>query len=239
MKKTLQWMVLFYVFGTCVGYQIVLSTLASYVAQSIGASVEFTSSAEFRAFVNIPIAAIVVMPLSMMRDLSSLAFASVLSLLALTYTGIVMYVELPWYNKLYRDMPTTKIEFLHIKWSFFTACAMTFFAYTCQLQLLPIYSELVRPSYRRIKMVVTRSLAIDFMFYASIASAGYWSTYSASPSVIITRAPLPNFNPDYAMLIAACSLCLVIFAAFPCNYNPFRSQFFTLILRQPNYNQKA
>lgn len=109
LKKTLQWMVLFYVFGTCVGYQIVLSTLASYVAQAIGASVEFTSSAEFRAFVNLPIAAIVLMPLSMMRDLSSLAFASVLSLLALAYTGIVMFVELPWYSKEYRAMPTTEI----------------------------------------------------------------------------------------------------------------------------------
>ena len=85
-------------------------------------------------------------------------------------------------------------------------------------------------------MVVTRSLSIDFIFYAAIASAGYWSTFNASPTVIITRDPLPNFDPDYAMLIAACALCLVIFAAFPCNYNPFRNQFFTLILRQPNYN---
>lgn len=110
LKKTLQWMVLFYVFGTCVGYQIVLSTLASYVAQAIGASVDFTSSYEFRAFVNLPIAAIVLMPLSMMRDLSSLAFASVLSLLALAYTGIVMFVELPWYSKEYRAMDTTDIQ---------------------------------------------------------------------------------------------------------------------------------
>jgi hypothetical protein len=49
------------------------------------------------------------MPLSMMRDLSSLAFASVLSLLALAYTGIVMFVELPWYSKEYRAMPSTNI----------------------------------------------------------------------------------------------------------------------------------
>mgnify|MGYP007100186602 CR=1 FL=1 len=80
-------------------------------------------------------------------------------------------------------------------------------------------------------MVVTRSLFIDFLFYAAIASAGYWSTFNASPDVIVTRQPLPNFDPDYAMLIAACALCLVIFAAFPSCYNPFRNQFFTLILR--------
>jgi len=49
----------------------------------------------------------------MMRDLSSLAFASVLSLLALAYTGIVMFVELPWYNKEYRANPDIEIQVLN------------------------------------------------------------------------------------------------------------------------------
>jgi len=74
----------------------------AYVANSCGLSSEFTNKIEFRAMVNIPLAAVVLVPLSLMRDLSSLAFASMLSLLALTYTGILMFVELPWYNREYR-----------------------------------------------------------------------------------------------------------------------------------------
>jgi hypothetical protein len=36
-----------------------------------------------------------------LRDLSSLAFASLLSLMSLTYTCILMFVELPWYSREY------------------------------------------------------------------------------------------------------------------------------------------
>lgn len=116
---------------------------------------------------------------------------------------------------------------------------MSFFAFTCQMQMLPIYSELVRPSYKRIEKVVKRSLTIDFIFYAMMCSAGYWSTYNYTPQLVVTRPPLPGFDPDYCMLVASAALCLVLFAAFPCNYNPWRNQFFTLIMRQPNYSQKA
>jgi len=106
------------------------------------------------------------------------------------------------------------------------------------MQLLPIYSELVRPSYKRIKKVVVRSLLIDFLFYTAICSAGYFSTYNFSPQIIIARPPLPNFNPDYCVLVASGSLCLVLFAAFPCNYNPWRAMFFTLIMKNPEFSNK-
>jgi len=74
---------------------------------------------EFRALVNIPLAACVLVPLSLMRDFSSLAFASMLSLLALTYTGLLMIVELPWYNDLYRGAPEISIKMFSIDMNFF------------------------------------------------------------------------------------------------------------------------
>jgi amino acid permease len=63
----------------------------------------------FRALVNIPFAAFVLVPLSLLRDMSSLAFASMLSLMSLTYVMLVMIIELPWYNKVYRDEPNLSI----------------------------------------------------------------------------------------------------------------------------------
>ena len=97
-----------------------LSTLIGYVANSCGLSQTFTDKMEFRAFVNIPLAACVLVPLSLMRDFSSLAFASMLSLLALTYTGLLMIVELPWYNDLYRNhAPELSIRMFSIDMNFF------------------------------------------------------------------------------------------------------------------------
>lgn len=202
-------------------------------------SADYISSIEFRCFSNFPLAILVLIPISLLRDISSLAFASMLSLIALLYTGALMLVELPWYSREYRNMPNFEVHAFIIDLNFFTGCAMCFFAFTCQMQLLPIYSELVRPSYARIKKVVTRSILIDFLFYTAICSGGYWSTYNYSPQIIIARPPLPGFDPDYCMLVASGALCLVLFASFPCNYNPWRNQFFTFIMRQPNFSNKA
>lgn len=223
LQKSLQVMILVYVFGGCIGYQIMLCTLVGYVANAFGLSADYVASIEFRAVTNTAMAVLVLIPISLLRDISSLAFASMLSLVALTYTGILMFAELPFYNDFYRKKPNFYCEPFIIDWNFFTACSMSFFAFTCQMQLLPIYSELVRPSYVRIKKVITRSLFIDAVFYTAICTGGYWSTYNYSPQIIVARAPLPNFDPDYFMLIACGSLCLVLFAAFPCNYNPWRN----------------
>jgi hypothetical protein len=76
------------------------------------------------------------------------------------------------------------------------------------------------------------------MFYASMASAGYFSTYNYTNSVVIVREPLTNMDPDYFMLVAAGCLCFVLFAAFPLNYNPFRNQFFILIIKKTSFSQK-
>ena len=126
--------------------------------------------------VNIPAGYLVLFPLSSLRDLSALRYAAVASLLALTYTGIVLLVELPYYNKLYKPKSVVKIAVFD--WNFLTASAMVFYSFTCQMQLLPIYSELVSPSYRRIKKVVVRAFIVDLMFYVIIASAGYFSTFN-------------------------------------------------------------
>lgn len=63
---------------------------------------DFLDSFEFRLCVNGPIAGLILFPLSMKRDMSSLAFAGVMSVVALTYTLIVMIAETPFYFNEYQ-----------------------------------------------------------------------------------------------------------------------------------------
>lgn len=130
------------------------------------------------------------------------------------------------------------MEAFIIDWNLLTSCSLVFFAYTCQLSLLPVYSELVKPNYRRIKKVVDRAQTFHMIFYLLIASAGYFSTFNATSDVVIQRDPLPAYNPDYTMLGAAIGICIVLFAAFPQVYNPCRNQFFLLCFNEPNFSQK-
>ena len=149
-----------------------------------------------------PTALLVLFPLSLIRDMSGFRHISVVSIFALIYTGIVLFVELPSYAKYASEHRAEyKIEYAWFDWNFFTGASITFFAYTCQVQLLPIYSELINPNEKRIKKIISRSVLVDVGFYISIALAGYFSTYIQTPKIVLDRGSLTG-GRDYAIMIA-------------------------------------
>ena len=238
-RKFLQIVMLIYATGSCIGYQIFMGQLLSYLMeQLLPDDKDFFTTFEFRLLVNLPIAGVVLLPLSLKRDMSSLTFAGILSVIAITYTLLVLLIETPFYWQEYRHAEDTVVYAFKIDANFLTSCSLVFFAYTCQLSLLPVYSELVKPNYRRIKKVVDRAQSFHMVFYLLIASAGYFSTFNATSDVVIQRDPLPAYTPDYTMLGAAVGICVVLFAAFPQVYNPCRNQFFLLCFNEPNFSQK-
>lgn len=238
-RKFLQIIMLIYSTGSCIGYQIFMGQLLSYLMdQLLPQDEEFMASFEFRLIVNLPIALCILLPLSLKRDMSALMFAGVLSVIAITYTLIVLIAETPFYWRENRHAEQTVVYAFKFDANILTSCSLVFFAYTCQLALLPVYSELVKPNYRRIKKVVDRAQSFHMVFYLLIGSAGYFSTFNATSDVVIQREPLPNYDPDYTMLGAAIGICIVLFAAFPQVYNPSRNQFFLLCFNKPEFSNK-
>ena len=105
-RKFLQIIMLIYCFGSCIGYQIFMGQLLSYLMdQLLPKDADFMDSFEFRLIVNLPIAGLILLPLSMKRDMSSLTFAGILSVLAITYTLLVLLAETPFYWREYRHAP--------------------------------------------------------------------------------------------------------------------------------------
>ena len=68
--------------------------------------------------------------------------------------------------------------------------------------MLPIYSELIKPEARRIRKVISRSVAVDLAFYVVIAAAGFFSSYNETPKIVLERPSLIGMERDYAILIA-------------------------------------
>ena len=62
---------------------------------------EFSETIDFRALVNIPVAALIFLPLSAQRDLSALSKAGIVSIGAITYTSIVLIAESKYYYDIY------------------------------------------------------------------------------------------------------------------------------------------
>lgn len=86
---------------------------------------------KFRAAVGAPIAAVVLLPMSLIKDMSGFRYISFASIFALFYTGIVLLVEMPDYIKANKD--TAIIDAFIFDWNFFTGACISFFAYTCQV----------------------------------------------------------------------------------------------------------
>jgi hypothetical protein len=81
----------------------------------------------------------------------------------------------------------------------------------------------VNPSEKRMKKVIGRSLTVDCAFYCSIALVGYFSTFSATPDLVISRVPLNTGSSDYAMTVACIAVILVVLVSSPANYFPFKN----------------
>lgn len=196
---------------------------------------DFFGGWKYRAMQCAPVAGLILLPLSLIKDMSGFRHISVVSIFALIYTGLVLIVELPQYIQ--HNYSSAHIVLAWFDWNFFNGASITFFAYTCQVQLLPIYSELVNPNEKRIKKVIARSVIVDVAFYLTIALAGYFSTYDKTPQIVLDRGSLDG-GRDYALMIAQIGIVMVLFVAVPVNYNPFRNQIFYMFFKKDEYSFK-
>lgn len=134
-----------------------------------------------------------------------------------------MLVEVPDYYHKYHVELNEPVSWFNMDLNFFSGCSITFFSFTCQASILPIYSELINPKESRMMKVIGRSLLIDCVFYCAIALVGYFSTLSDTPDLVIARPPLVPGETDYAMTISCLAVILVVLVSSPANYFPFKN----------------
>lgn len=130
-----------------------------------------------------------------------------------------MSIELPSYYDHFSKI--SPVRAFYIDSNFFSGCSITFFSFTCQASILPIYSELVNPNERRMMKVIGRSVLVDCVFYCAIALVGYFSTLDFTPDLVIAR---PSLNgKDYWMTVSCLAVILVVLVSSPANYFPFKN----------------
>eukprot|EP00356_Strombidium_inclinatum_P002026 CAMPEP_0170480034 /NCGR_PEP_ID=MMETSP0208-20121228/1021_1 /TAXON_ID=197538 /ORGANISM="Strombidium inclinatum, Strain S3" /LENGTH=335 /DNA_ID=CAMNT_0010752513 /DNA_START=269 /DNA_END=1276 /DNA_ORIENTATION=- len=214
-------MILVFMFGACISYQIIMTSLLQYVFKQFEVTWVDVYGWPFKIIQSGFIALCILFPLSMKRDMSAFRYASLLSLASLFYTAIVLIAEMPAYYK--ENEPTAITSPAYLDWNIFTGASMTFYAYQCQVQMLPIHSELVNPEYRRITKVINRAILSDFSFYVVIATVGYFSSFQDTAAIVLERKRLPGqTGPDVFVLVAICGVILTIILAFPLSWNPTR-----------------
>mmetsp|Transcript_10878 Transcript_10878/g.21260 ORF Transcript_10878/g.21260 Transcript_10878/m.21260 type:complete len:438 (+) Transcript_10878:1946-3259(+) len=223
-RITLATIMTLYLFGTLVGYQVMVGIFGKSILSSFGVKLGSLGSALVMGVMTLGI----MTPLCLLKDLTSLRHVSLLSAITLIYIAVLLIVELPisspdndWSDIVYADMDTYV----------FSAFAFCLYSYVCHGNICQITGELARPSIQRLAKTIIRATLLLLILYTIIGTFGYLGNLDLKTLVIMRPTPDAISN-DWAMVIARCLMLLTITAAVPLNIPPLRDIVFRQMLRQ-------
>jgi amino acid permease len=164
------------------------------------------------------------LPLSMLKDISSLQFSSILGVCSIFFLVIAVCIRSIMYAQK-NGLPENLSWTLNVSHGpdFMLSVPIVMFAFTCQVNVFSIYTELQRPCIRRMNKVVDRATLISVMIYLVIGLVAY---IAFGPSLvdpqykgnILLSFPLN----DKLIAISRAAITFTVSVAFPLNIFPCR-----------------
>lgn len=169
-------------------------------------------------------------PLSLLKNISTLQYASLVGTFALIYSICVIVGEMPWYLSNYLDSkkPITWFEPLNL--NYLDTFSTFMFGFASHNGIFQVFTELKRPSVIRYYKVLQRSFIIEIILYISIAFGGFFSTFKETKDVFLDRPDLPGFN-DFLIQISKISLFICLHCTMAINYNIMRMSFKSMFFK--------
>lgn len=230
--------VIFTISGSLLGYQVISmhfcffrvqwsgtsSKLVSNMCQGVLGDLGVSHPEDYKLYHVIAVSAIVVFPICMLRSVNSLRYGTLISIGAVLYTCLVLFVELYFYW----DLEKAKREIVWFKFdaNFFSAFGITFFAFYCQVGFFPALENLLKLDEPHIKKLVRRSITMDLAFYAVIILAGYLATFDKTPDIIVRRGPPHGYEKDYFLVFGQIAIAAALCITIPLNFVPLRTALF-------------
>lgn len=176
---------------------------------------------------------LILIPICLLKDISKMRFASLLSIFSLIYAILVIVIETPYYFTSLNATERSLINWTDISQGFnshlyfFQGTATIFFAYTCHAGAFPVYKTLKNSVTRRINKVFMRSVLLDAVIYVLVGVCGFLTQPLDTPDLIIYRQK--KYTNDLAMVIARFGIAINLILSTPANYNAFRLSFFEIL----------
>jgi amino acid permease len=173
---------------------------------------------------------VIQLPLSFLKNISTLQYASIVGSIALVYSIIVIVIEMPFY--LIKNIKEG-IEiplFKPISLNYLDTFATFMFGFSSHNGIFQVFTELKRPSIVRYYKVLERSFVIELILYIAISFAGYLSTLDLTPDIFLERPDLPGFN-DVFIQVAKFTLFVCLHCSMAINYNIMRMSIKTMFFQ--------
>ena len=206
-----------YVFGSIIGYQVMVGSFVPSIFSSL--NINLDPSLE-RYIVMIITNIVLMMPLSLMRTLTSLRFISILSALTLVYITLLIIIEFPFYIS---HNSYDNLKYFHFDLGMLPSYNICLYAFTCHTNVAQIYDELNNRNLRRMGKVASRAMTAVLLPYIMLGMFGYLSVPSDTPQLIIMRRSPHAVTNDWLMVIARILMTITLIIAVPINVPPCRA----------------
>ncbi|DBA01645.1 TPA: hypothetical protein N0F65_010296 [Lagenidium giganteum] len=213
--------ILIFCFGIAVAYLVTLGDILTPLGELyFGASSLFAQ----RWLLMSIACGTIMLPLSLLKDISSLQFSSILGVFSIIFLVIAVCIRSVMYaaeSGLPKDITWT-IN-LEDGPDFMLSVPIVMFAFTCQVNVFSIYTELQRPCIRRMNKVVDRATMVSVAIYLVIGVVAY---LAFGPSLIDPKYKgniLLSFPlSDTLIAISRAAITFTVSVAFPLNIFPCR-----------------
>ncbi|CAN9507030.1 unnamed protein product [Ophioblennius macclurei] len=198
-----------YTFGTCIAFFIVigdqLDRLIAAMTHEPAADYWYTD----RKFTIVVTAVLVILPLSIPKEIGFQKYASALSVMGTWYVTIVVIIKYIWPDKEVTpgDVPTSAASWTAV----FNAMPTICFGFQCHVSCVPVFNSMSRKEIKPWGLVVTLSMIICLFVYTGTGVCGFLTFGSNVNQDVLISYP----SDDVAVAIARAFIVICVVTSYP------------------------
>lgn len=201
-----------YTFGTCIAFFIVIGDQLDRLIAAAAHNADGTDSHYWytdRKFTIAVTAVIVILPLSIPKEIGFQKYASALSVMGTWYVTIVVIIKYIWPDKevIPGYIPTSSASWTAV----FNAMPTICFGFQCHVSSVPVFNSMRRKEIKPWGVVVTFSMIICLFVYTGTGVCGFL-TFGSSVSQDVLMSYPPN---DIAVAIARAFIIICVVTSYP------------------------
>jgi len=197
-----------YCFGSCVGYLIIIGSCLDALLASSLSNLPAIFTKDFNLLL---ITTLVVLPLTCLKDLSKLRYASLVSVAAMLYLSTAVVVRAVVVGPdLFQPLASMDdVLYARFDGGFPKSACLVFFAYASHMNLLGVHAQVTNPSMRRMTKVTRRSVLLELILYCAFGGFGYLSFHDVTCGNVLQNYPKDDLLFVIARIAVVCSLSVV------------------------------
>ncbi|XP_069757050.1 sodium-coupled neutral amino acid transporter 7 isoform X2 [Narcine bancroftii] len=203
-------LVAIYTFGTCTAFLIIVGDQLDKILEGLLHTAEVDDHwYSDRKFTISVLSVLVILPLSIPKEIGFQKYASTLSVLGTCYITVIVIIKYIWPDEdiIIGDIPTRPSSWMAV----FNAIPTICFGFQCHVSSVPVFTSMERPTVQRWGWVVTAAVVVCLFVYMGTGVFGFL-TFGSSVNVDVLLSYPSN---DIAMAIARGSIVLCVLTSYP------------------------